>query len=297
LKAAIHFKEGFMNEFDFFSPENITSALRAISPKGLNYKLLAGGTNLIPYIREESARPNLVIDLSKIQALRYITEEKGLIRIGALTTISDLLDSKIIKNRVPLLWKAAGQFAGPVVRNRATVGGNLADASPAADSAIPLLALQAQVKLRSIKGQRTVRLEDFFTGYRQTVLKPGEILCEISFPIPGRDTKYAYHKMGRRNAMAISVVSVAVLLKMSGKKCQEAAIALGAVAPTPIRSREAEALLGKHTVDVDLARSCGEAAAQSVTPIDDMRASAEYRRNMCVYWVREAIVEGAGLQE
>jgi carbon-monoxide dehydrogenase medium subunit len=183
-----------------------------------------------------------------------------------------------------------------VVRNRATVGGNLADASPAADSAVPLLALQAQVKLRSIKGQRTVKLEEFFTGYRQTVLKPGEILCEVLFPIPGRDTKYAYHKMGRRNAMAISVVSVAVLLKMSGKKCKEAAIALGAVAPTPVRSREAEALLGNNTVDVDLARRCGDAAAQDVRPIDDLRASAEYRQSMCVYWVRETISQCVGLE-
>ncbi|HSR10869.1 MAG TPA: FAD binding domain-containing protein, partial [Thermodesulfobacteriota bacterium] len=104
-----------MNSFDFSSPGNINLALRAISAKGLKYKLLAGGTNLIPNIREESVRPELVIDLTKIQALRYITEEKGRIRIGALTTISDLLDSKIIKNRVPLLWDAAGQFAGPVV--------------------------------------------------------------------------------------------------------------------------------------------------------------------------------------
>jgi CO/xanthine dehydrogenase FAD-binding subunit len=285
-----------MNEFDFFSPESITSALRAISPKGLNYKLLAGGTNLIPYIREESARPDLVIDLSKIQALRYITEDKGFIRIGALTTISDLLNSKIIKNRVPLLWKAACQFAGPVVRNRATVGGNLADASPAADSAVPLLALQAQVKLRSIKGRRTVKLEDFFTGYRQTVLKPGEILSEVSFPPPGRDAKCAYHKMGRRNGMAISVVSVAVQLKMNGKMCKEAAIALGAVAPMPVRSMEAEALLGNSVVDLNLARKCGEAAAQTAHPIDDLRASAEYRRNMCVYWVRETISQCVGLE-
>ncbi|HSR13801.1 MAG TPA: FAD binding domain-containing protein, partial [Thermodesulfobacteriota bacterium] len=194
------------------------------------------------------------------------------------------------------LWDAAGQFAGPVVRNRATIGGNLADASPAADSAVPLLALQAEVKIRSIKGQRAIRLEEFFTGYRQTVLKPGEILCEVSFPVPGRDTKYAYHKMGRRNAMAISVVSVAALLKMRGSKCKEAAVALGAVAPTPVRSKEAEVLLGNNVVDMDVARRCGDAAGQAVRPIDDLRASADYRRNMCVYWVREAIAECLGLE-
>jgi carbon-monoxide dehydrogenase medium subunit len=285
-----------MIEFDFLSPQSMSSALRAISAKGLNYKLLAGGTNLIPYIREESVRPNLVIDLSKIEALRYIKEEKGFIRIGALTTISDLLDSKVIKNRVPLLGRAASQFAGPVVRNRATVGGNLVDASPAADAAVPLLALKAQVKLRNIKGQRTVSLEDFFTGYRQTVLKPGEILSEVSFPIPERGAKYAYHKMGRRNAMAISVVSVAVLLNMKGKMCHEGAIALGAVAPTPIRAKEAESLLRDKKVDPDLARICAEAAAKCANPIDDLRASAEYRRNMCAFWVRETISQSVGFE-
>jgi len=285
-----------MIEFDFLSPQSMSSALRAISAKGLNYKLLAGGTNLIPYIREESVRPNLVIDLSKIEALRYIKEERGLIRIGALTTISDLLDSKVIKNRVPLLGKAASQFAGPVVRNRATMGGNLVDASPAADSAVPLLALNAQVKLRSNKSQRTVMLEDFFTGYRQTVLKPGEILSEVSFPIPERGTKYAYHKMGRRNAMAISVVSVAVLLNMKGKRCNEVAIALGAVAPTPVRAKEAESLLRDKKVDPDLARICGETAAKCANPIDDLRASADYRRIMCAFWVRETISQTVGFE-
>jgi CO/xanthine dehydrogenase FAD-binding subunit len=285
-----------MIEFDFLSPQSINSALRAISAKGLNYKLLAGGTNIVPYIREESVRPKRVIDLSKIEALRYIEEEKGVIRIGALTTISSLLDSKVIKSRVPLLWKAASQFAGPVVRNRATVGGNLVDASPAADSVVPLLALKAQVKLRSIKGQRTVSLEDFFTGYRKTVLKQGEILSEVSFPTPGRDAKYAYHKMGRRNAMAISVVSVAVLLTMKGERCSEAAIALGAAAPTPVRAKEAESLLQDKKVDLDLARMCGEAAAKSASPIDDLRASAEYRRRMCAFFVREMISQSVGLE-
>lgn len=284
-----------MNGFDFLSPESLNAALRAISTEGRNYKIIAGGTNLVPDMRSQSTSPGWVIDLTGIETLRYLKEERGLIRIGALTTISDLIDSKLIKNRAPLLWKAASHFAGPIVRNRATVGGNLVDASPAADSAVPLLALKAQVKLRSLKGQRTIPLDQFFADYRKTALRSGEILTEVAFPIPERTAKFAYHKMGRRNAMAISVVSVGVLLKMKGETCSEAAIALGAVAPTPIRVLAVESLLQNNKVDLDLAKKCGELAAKSAHPIGDLRASADYRRQMCAVYVRKAICQTVGI--
>ena len=286
-----------MSEFDFLSPKSLNTALRAINAKGRSYKLLAGGTNLVPDIRSQSVRPRWVVDLSGIEALHYLKEEKGRIRIGALTTISDLFDSKLIKKRAPLFWEAASHFAGPIVRNRATIGGNLVDASPAADSAVPLLALKAQVKLQSLETQRTLPLEKFFVDYRKTAIKAGEILTEVAFPIPDRKAKFAYHKMGRRNAMAISVVSVAVLLKMEGDTCSEAALALGSVAPTPIRLWEAESLLRSKKVDLNLAKKCGELAAESIRPIGDLRASADYRRQMCAIYVRKAICESVGLKD
>ncbi|RPJ37572.1 MAG: xanthine dehydrogenase family protein subunit M, partial [Deltaproteobacteria bacterium] len=185
----------------------------------------------------------------------------------------------------------------PIVRNRATVGGNLVDASPAADSAVPLLALKAQVKLQSLKTQRTLPLEKFFADYRRTALRAGEILTEVAFPIPDRAAKFAYHKMGRRNAMAISVVSVGVLLRMKGDTCSEATLALGAVAPIPIRLWEAESLLRSKKVDLNLAKKCGELAAESLRPIGDLRASADYRRQMCAVYVRKAICESVGLKD
>jgi CO/xanthine dehydrogenase FAD-binding subunit len=286
-----------MSEFDFLSPKSLNTALRAIDAKGRSYKLLAGGTNLVPDIRSQSVRPRWVVDLSRIEALHYLKEEKGRIRIGALTTISDLFDSKLIKKRAPLFWEAASHFAGPIVRNRATIGGNLVDASPAADSAVPLLALKAQVKLQSLKTQRTLPLEKFFADYRKTAIRAGEILTEVAFPVPDRTAKFAYHKMGRRNAMAISVVSVAVLLKMEGDTCSEAALALGSVAPTPIRLWEAESLLRSKKVDLNLAKKCGELAAESIRPIGDLRASADYRRQMCAIYVRKAICESVGLKD
>ncbi len=284
-----------MNDFEFLSPQSLNTALRAISTKGRNYKIIAGGTNLVPDMRSQSISPRWVIDLGGVETLRFLKEEGGLIRIGALTTMADLVDSKFIRNRAPLLWQAASRFAGPIVRNRATVGGNLADASPAADSAVPLLALKAQVKLQSLKGKRTMPLEQFFADYRKTALRPGEILTEIAFPIPERTAKFAYHKMGRRNAMAISVVSVGVLLKMKGDICSEAAVALGAVAPTPIRVPAVESLLRNQKVDLALAKNCGELAAESAQPIDDLRASGDYRRKMCAVYVEKAICRSVGL--
>jgi len=285
-----------MREFDFLAPKTLNAALRAIEAGGRNYKLLAGGTNLIADLRDGNVTPRLVVDVGGISTLKYIKEEKGTIKIGSLVTIADLLNSSVIKKRAPVLWEAAYNFAGPMVRNRATVGGNLADASPAADSAIPLLALKAQVKLQSLKEQRTVGLDKFFTGYRKTVIKPGEVLTEVTFPVPGHDTKHGYYKLGRRNAMAISVASVAMMLGMNGQACADACIALGAVAPIPLRAKKAEALLVGKAVDEGLARKCGEVAAASAKPIDDIRASAEYRRLMCEVLVRRILSQTLALE-
>jgi len=284
-----------MREFDFLAPKSLNAALRAIKGRGRNYKLLAGGTNLIPDLRDGNIRPQLVVDLGGIGSLKYIKEEKGTIRIGSLVTIADLLESTGIKRHASVLSEAAYKFAGPLVRNRATVGGNLVDASPAADCAVPLLALKARVKLQSLKERRTVGLDEFFAGYRKTVIKPGEILTEVLFPIPPPGTKQGYYKLGRRNAMAISVASAAIVVSMNGKACTQATIALGAVAPTPLRAKKAEALLMGKGIDEALARKCGEVAAVSAKPIDDIRASAEYRRLMCKVLVRRILCQTFGL--
>jgi len=286
-----------MSGFDFLSPKSLIAALRAIDGKASTCKLLAGGTNVIPTLRDGTLKPRLVVDLGGIRALNYIREKQGWIQIGALTTIRDLLNSPLIKKKGSLLWEATHIFAGPLVRNRATVGGNLADASPAADTAVPLLALGARVKLRSLKGQRTVPLNRFFAGYQRTVIKPGEILTEVTFPVPARGRKQSYYKLGRRNAMAISVVSVAVLLQMKGKTCTDTAIALGAVAPTPLRVEKAEGILRGKKVDLELVKHCAQAAAKSVKPIDDIRASADYRRTLCEVLVHRMICQSLGLED
>jgi carbon-monoxide dehydrogenase medium subunit len=284
-----------MKGFDFLSPPSLTAALRAIEGRGRACTIIAGGTNIVPNLREGTVKPGLVVDLGGIKALRYIKEANGWIKIGAMTTVSDLIDSDLIKRRVPVLWQAGRTFAGPLVRNRATVGGNLVDASPAADTAVPLLALDARVRLRSLDGRRTLPLTGFFSGYRKTAIRPEEILTEIAFPVSPTGTKYGYHRLGRRNAMAVSVASVAVVLRMKGKTCIEAAVAMGAVAPTPIRMKEAEALLKGSEVDAALAARCGDLVARKSRPIDDIRASAEYRRMVCGSLLRRVICQSLEL--
>jgi carbon-monoxide dehydrogenase medium subunit len=286
-----------MREFDFLAPKSLNAALHAIHGNGENYRLLAGGTNLIANLRAGDIVPQLIVDIGGIKALKYIKKDKDTINIGSLVTIVELLDSPIIKNHALVLWEAARNFAGPLVRNRATVGGNLVDASPAADSAVPLLALKASVKLQSLKGSRTLGLDNFFIDYRKTAIKSGEILIEVAFPIPPPASKQAYCKVGRRNAMAISVASAAMVLRMNGNSCADASIALGAVAPIPFRARKAEALLLGKVPDEKLAMKCGETIAAETKPIDDIRASAEYRRLRCNILGHRTLCQVLGLRD
>lgn len=283
-----------MQRFDFVSPKTVQAALKAT--KGKNYKFISGGTNFLPDLRHQhEGGPSVVIDLMRIDALRGISVKKGTVHIGALSTITDLLGSKVIGREAPVLQAMAKKFAGPIIRNRATMAGNIIDGGPAADTVPPLLALKAKVKLTGPKGTRTVPLEKFLTGYRQIAIKKGEIITEINFPSPGKSHKWGYYKLARRNAMAITVVGAAVILKMKGSVCQEAGIALGSVAPTPLTCPEAEKLLEGNKIDLALAQEAAEACAAAASPIDDIRASAEYRKLMCETLPRRLICQALNI--
>ena len=244
-------------------------------------QLIAGGTNVIPDMRDKVTKPGALIDLGQVKNLSYIKEEKRRIRIGALTTISDLASSAVIRKHAPVLYEAARQIGNPLVRNRATIAGNLADASPAADTAVPLLALEAAVLVERQKVKaKTVPIDRFFAGPNRTVLKRDELIREILIPKPAASAKMAYSKFGLRNAMAISVTSVAVLIEMEEGRIKKARIGLGAVAPTPIRAYGVEELLMNQQITDELAEKCGERVCEEVRPITDVRASLEYRRSL-----------------
>jgi len=281
-----------MSEIKYVTPKNLEEAFKAVEKtKGLA-KFVAGCTNVIPSMRAEKISPELLIDLSSFEELKYIREESGAIAIGALTTISEIAASEIIRKQIPILYYAASSLGNPLTRNRATVGGNLADASPAADMAPPLLAIEASVHTKCGGGKkRKISLEKFFLGPNKTVLAKDEIITQISFLKPKDSAKGSYIKLGLRNSMAISVVSIAVMLEMKGKVCQKARIALGAVAPIPIRAYRVEKNLEGKEINKEIIQECSAIVKEEISPISDIRASAEYRELATSVLFRRAIQE------
>jgi CO/xanthine dehydrogenase FAD-binding subunit len=282
-----------MPNFQFFSARSLSDALRFLSEKGDRAKIIAGGTDLIPRLREEISQPSFVLNILEIEQLHGVKEMDHTLRIGATTTHAQLLDSDVLQKKCPSLVQAAAAVGGPLVRNRGTIGGNIANASPAADLASALLALSAEVVLVSEKGTRMVDLGDFFIGPGKTECRPDELLAEISIPLPRG--KSVFLKRGRREAMSLSIVNVAVCLEMEDGICKKARMAMGAVAPTPIRCARAERLLVDKRVDRELISRCAKEAVGASTPIDDQRAKAWYRMEAGEVLLKRALVQAAGL--
>ena len=282
-----------MQHFQFYSAKSIGDALGFLSEKGDRTKVIAGGTDLIPRLREEDPRPDFVLNILETEGLNGITETNHTLRIGCTTTHAQLEESGILQQSCPALVQAAASIGGPLIRNRGTIGGNIANASPAADLAPALLAVEAEAVLMSQKGTRAVALRDFFTGPGKTSLQPNELLVEIRIPVP--KGKSVFLKLGRRKAMTLSVVNVAVCLEMEGRVCREARIAMGSVAPTPIRCPQAEMLLKNREIDRELISKCAEEAMAMSKPVDDQRAKAWYRVQAGTVLLKRALAQAAGL--
>lgn len=279
-------------ESEYTAPQSLSQLLEAIQVRTGEVKFVAGCTNVLPDLRAREVSPELLVDLTGIKELTHIREEKGLVSIGALTTMKKLSSSELIQREVPILASAARQLGNPLTRNRATVGGNLADASPAADTAPPFLALEATIHtVRPGGKRREIPMDDFFVGPRKSVLEKDEIIVQITFPKPKDSSAGSHIKFGLRNAMAISVVSIALMLEMDNKLCRKARIALGSVAPKPIRAYGAEEFLkGKVIIDAVL-EECTTAVQKDISPISDVRASAEYRRALTAVLLKRALRE------
>ena len=275
----------------YYSPNTLEEALRLLAEHAPQARIVAGATDLILEL-ERGVRQGveMLIDITRVPGLDRITlGTDGWLRLGPLVTHNDCVASEVIVRRAYPLARACWEVGSPQIRNRATVAGNLITASPANDSIAPLMALDAQVRLRSARAERTVALRDFYSGVRKTVLQPDEMLTEISFPALGRGESGTFVKLALRRAQAISVVNAAVVLGRSGGKVRRASIALGAVAPTILRVESAEShLLGK-ALSPENARQAAELAAQAARPIDDLRGSAAFRREMVRVGVRRAL--------
>jgi carbon-monoxide dehydrogenase medium subunit len=267
----------------FHHPKDVQRLLQLLSEVEGEYKVIAGCTDVIPAIRRGAWEfPNGVnfIDIKGVKDLNFITKEGDAVRIGAATKLSEIVRSPVVKRHARILSEAVYEMASPQVRNAATVGGNLCMASPAADSAPPLLVLNAKVKMKSIKNERIVSLTDFFIGPGRTVLERGEVLSEIQFPAVQSNEKCSRVKMGRRNAFTLSVMSVAAWVRLKNGLFDCVRIALGAVAPTPMRTMRAERYLNGQKVSMEAIEKAAKIVSSEVKPISDVRASAEYRKDM-----------------
>jgi carbon-monoxide dehydrogenase medium subunit len=250
---------------------------------------MAGGTDLLVQIKEGKKRPQCVIDVKGVHEMDGLTISGDELSIGALTCIRTLETSPSVLEKVPLLAQAAAKLGSVQIRHRATIGGNLCNASPSADMAPALLALDAKASIYGKTGTRIVELGEFFLGPGETVLSDGEILTGLKVPLNRGRQGSVYYKLSTRRAMDLAFVGVAVLLELDrSERVSKARIALGAVAPTPIRAVSAEKLLEGKVFSPERARESAERAAQSCKPISDLRASAEYRTEM----VRELCQKG-----
>jgi len=253
-------------------------------------RAIAGGTDLLVQIRGKTIKPEYVVDIGYIPGLDYINyDEKQGLSIGALATIRAIEKSDKLCRIYPVISQAAGLLGSVAIRNVATIGGNLCNAAPSADTAPPLIGLSARARIIGPGGERLVSLEDFFTGPGETVLKAGELLLEIQVPVPPPGTKGVYLKHGR-SAVDLATVGVAVVMALeSGGVCRDVKIVLGAVAPTPMRAKKAEEILRGKKVEPALIEEAAQVASGEAQPITDVRASAEYRKEMVKVFTRRAI--------
>jgi carbon-monoxide dehydrogenase medium subunit len=267
--------------FDYLVANSVPEAVGLLEQHGDEAKILAGGQSLIPLLRFRMAAPSVLIDINRIEGLEYIQETEGILHIGALTREVALDRSSLIRNRYPILLDTASVVADPVVRNWATVGGNIAHADPANDHPATMLALGAKVVAVGSTGQRIIPIDEFFTDTSfETALGPNEILTEIRIPAPTERSGGAYFKLERKvGDYAIAGVAVYVTLDGNGQ-VNYAGIGLTNVGPTPLKARDAEqALLGK-TLDDGSIHEAAELAAAAAQPTSDTRGPAEYKRAM-----------------
>jgi len=277
--------------FEYLLPKTLEEVFSALKNQKGSAKVFAGGTDLIPQLkRREIPTPKCVVDLTGISGLDKITYDEGSgLTIGSLTTISALAQSPIVLQHFPSLFQAASSIGSPQVRNRGTFAGNICTAVPSADSAPALLTLEANIKIKGLKKERMVPISKFFTGPRMTVLKPDEILLEISVPKPAPASRGVYLKLSPRHSMDLAIVGVAVLGASENGVCKDVKIALGAVAPTPIRAPMAEAMLKGQRITSALIDEAARNAITQCSPIDDHRASQEYRCDMVYAMTRRAL--------
>ena len=280
---------------EYLTPKTIEEACSLALKYKEQAKIIAGGTDLLIRMKHKEVLPKYIINVRGILGHDYIihNEKEGL-RIGALATIHSIEVSPLLREKFSILAQAASKLGSAQIRKQATIAGNLVNAAPSAETAPPLIVLEAKTKIIGADGERTIPVESFFIGPGQTVLKPDEILVEVQVPnLPPRSGG-VYLKHAVRKAMDLAIVGVAVIVTVDGDVLSDVKIALGAVAPTPIRVKRAEEILKGKKISDDLLQKAGQTASDESSPIDDIRSSADYRRKIIKVLVARAIEQAVG---
>ena len=283
------------SEIDVLTPQTLDEALGLLRKNEAGLKIVAGGSDVIVQLRDGIIKTNTLLNILSLRELRFIKRIDDRVHVGALSTYSDIINNENIQKHGWVLAEAAKQIGAVQLQNTATIGGNLGNASPAGDSLPPLYALDATVVARSLSNRREFPIEDFFIGYRKTALTNDELIEQIYFNALGPTDRGAYVKLGLREANAISIVDVAVVLK--GRKAdnsfEDIRIAMGAIAPVIVRARRCEQELIRKPLTIDLIQRASSLALADSAPIDDIRGSAEYRKSVLVSLVFRALHRAA----
>lgn len=279
-------------QFDYIVAENLDDASKKAAELGAAAKIMAGGTDLIIPMKDHavSPEPEYLIDIKKIEGLDTLTydEQEGL-TVGALTTLRTLEFSPLVKEKYPAVAYAAKSIASTQIRTKGTMAGNICNASPSCDSGPIIVATDAKILVHGMHGDKVIKGTEFFKGVKKTALEPGDIVTAIVFPPLSSNKKAVYIKHAVRKAMDLAIVGVAVVIEVEDGICKDAAIALGAVATTPIRAKQAEEILiGKELTD-EVIEMAAQAAMDCASPISDIRASKEYRSAMVKVFTKRAI--------
>jgi aerobic carbon-monoxide dehydrogenase medium subunit len=266
--------------FEYYSPRTLDEAISLLQKLGSDAKLLSGGQSLIPMMKLRLLSPQFIVDINRIPGLDYIRESDGQLRIGALTREHEIETSDLVKSKFPILLDTAKVIADPLVRSQATVCGNLAHGDPANDHPATMLALGATVVATGPNGQREIAVESFFPGLFTTALEAEEILTEIRIPLPPPSSGGAYLKMERKVG-DFATAGVAAQITLDGAEtCKRAGLGLTNVGMTPIKARKAEQFLANKTLDEPTIKQAAELAASESEPMDDIRGSADYKRDL-----------------
>ena len=286
-----------MRTFEYKAPETIDEAVSLLKEAGGSARPLAGGTDLVVQMKERATRfpyPATIVSLDRVSELRGVDfSETGGLRIGAGATMTDVATHPVVRERYAALAEGAGVVGSLQTMNMATIGGNVCNAAPSADTVPPLLVYDAKAVIVGPNGRRTLPIAEFFRGPGETALESDELLAELRLPVPATGTGAAYQRNTPRKQMDIAVVGVAVALTLSGDTIERARVALGAVAPTPLRATAAEAALQGQTANEETFAKAAAAAVQDSSPISDLRASAEFRRHLVKVMTARLLAEAA----